>query len=97
MKAAKAAIMAGKAQDALIETERLLALVAQQPPEPKQAERLEMRLAELRGLAEAALTGAQSAADQMQAILQAARALETYDSRGQRKIADTATTKPHRF
>lgn len=97
IKAAKAAIMAGKAGKAAEDVEHLMHLLGRYPPGPDDRARLEARLAELRDLAEAAIEGTRAAAEQMQAILQAARSLETYDPHGQRKIADTATTPPRRF
>lgn len=93
----KAAIMAGRAEDAVAGLDRLVTLLRRNPPGPERRASLEAKLTELRGLAEAALTGARSAAEQIQALVQAARSLETYDRRGQRKIADTATAQPRRY
>lgn len=95
--AAKAAIMAGQAGKALEDVDHLMQLLQSHPPSAADRVRLQARLAELRDLAEAALTGAQAAAADMQAILQAARCLETYDQCGTRRLADSASTEPRRY
>ncbi|MFV0300719.1 MAG: hypothetical protein ACK5IP_07570 [Paracoccus sp. (in: a-proteobacteria)] len=95
--AAKTSIMAGHASKAAENVEHLMHLLENHPPLPGDGDWLKPRLAELRHLAEAALAGTRAAAEEMQAILQAARSLETYDKGGQRKVADTATAQPRRF
>lgn len=93
----KASIMAGKPDAATKDIDALVALLQKHPPAPDERDRVEEKLAELRGIAEAALTGARSAAEQVQAIIQAARSLQTYDSRGQLNIAAAVAARPRRF
>lgn len=93
----KAALMGGQPQQALGEMDQLLSLLQRDPPAPEDIRGLEAAMTELRELAEAALTGAQAASDDLQAILREARSLETYDQRGRRKTSDTATAQPRRF
>ncbi|AUH33400.1 hypothetical protein [Paracoccus tegillarcae] len=97
IKLTKAAVMGGRPQEALDGVEHLVSLLKRDPPDEACAETLQARMAELRGLAQAALAGAQSAAAQMQAIIHSARSLETYDQQGKRKVADTAAAQPRRF
>lgn len=54
-------------------------------------------LAEIRDLAEASDRAAHAAIDDVRAILQAARSLQTYDAGGRRRAASTAAPAPHRF
>ena len=54
-------------------------------------------MADLRTLAQASLKGAQQAAEQVRAIVQAARSLQTYDSLGQRHVNETRANAPQRF
>ena len=70
---------------------------ARQGVAPEAREMLEPALAELRDLAQAALQGAQQAAEQVRAIVQAARSLQTYDSRGRRHVTTTQANLPQRF
>ncbi|WCR11361.1 hypothetical protein JHW45_02865 [Paracoccus stylophorae] len=59
--------------------------------------RLEAELAELRVLADASLRGARQAFEEVQAIMQAARTLQTYDRAGRRHASSTAANSPRRF
>lgn len=97
IKLIKTFIMAGRPQEALDGIERLLTIIEHTQPDTAATERLQACIAELRELAEAALTGARSAADQIQEIIKVARSLETYDQRGKRRIADTAAAQPRRY
>lgn len=92
---AKSSIMAGDAKLAIDNVDKLMVLLKSKPPADRDL--VEARLAELRTLAEAALTGARAAAEHMQEILRTARSLQTYDNHGQRKVADTAAAQPRRF
>lgn len=93
----KASIMAGKPDLATRDIDTLVALLKKHPPSQDERDHVEERLAELRSIAEAALTGARSAAEQVQAIIQAARSLQTYDNRGQLNIAAVTSARPRRF
>lgn len=93
----KASIMSGQAEKAAKDVEHLMHLLRKHPPAPEDIDRLEATMAELRCLAEAALEGARAAAEQMHALLQGARLLETYDNLGQRKVTDTAAPQTRRY
>ncbi|TRW96062.1 hypothetical protein FNJ84_14575 [Paracoccus sp. M683] len=97
LKIARDSIMTGRISDAARDVDKLLSLIQRVELDSARRQRLETRLKDLRELAEAALNGARGAAEQLQAIIQSARSLETYDSHGQRKISDTATAQPRRF
>lgn len=97
IKATKAALMGGDVTRAAENVEHLMDFLRTHPPEQDSRDRLEARLTELRCLAEAALEGTRAAAEEMRGILQTARSLETYDRRGRRKRADTASPPPRRF
>lgn len=93
----KASIMAGKPEQATRDIDILVTLLKKHPPSLAERDQVEEKLAELRSIAEAALTGAQSAAEQVQAIIKAARSLQTYDSRGQLNVAAVVAARPRRF
>lgn len=57
----------------------------------------EPKLAQIRELAEVSGRAARDAIDEVRAIIQAARSLQTYDASGQRQAASTAAPAPHRF
>ncbi|WP_168217440.1 hypothetical protein [Paracoccus liaowanqingii] len=93
----RAALISGDAQAALAAIDDLMRVAARAGLDEEARDRLEPALAELRALAQASLTGAQQAADQIRAIVQAARSLQTYDSLGRRNIMPTRATAPQRF
>lgn len=57
----------------------------------------EGRLSEIRDLAQASERGARQAIEQIRAIIEAARSLQTYDSDGRRHATSTIAPAPHRF
>ncbi|MDP5308776.1 hypothetical protein [Paracoccus spongiarum] len=77
--------------------EEFVALARKKGLEPADKARLDAELVELRVLAEASMKGARQALDEIQAIVAAARSLQTYDDRGCRQVASTAAPAPHRF
>lgn len=93
----RAALLSGDAQSALTRIDDLTRSAARHGISPDDRARLEPALAELRDLAQAALQGARQAAEQVRAIVQAARSLQTYDSLGQRHVTTTRATPPQRF
>lgn len=95
--AIRAALMAGNAQAALAAIDEMTRTAARKGIDAASRDRLEPAMAELRILAQASLTGAQQAADQVRAIVQAARSLQTYDSHGQRTVTPTRANSPQRF
>lgn len=94
---AKAAIMRANPSDATVHIEKIVEDLEREGLLPAQRERLEPRLAELRELAVAALSGAKQAIDHVQAVLEAARSLQTYDSDGRRHVAPVTDREPRRF
>jgi len=93
----RAALIAGDARAALKAIDALLQAAARTGIDDTARIRLEPELAELRVLALASLAGAQQAAEQVRAIVQAARSLQTYDSHGQRNVTQTQAHAPQRF
>ena len=57
----------------------------------------ETSLSEIRDLAQASERGARQAIEQIRAIVEAARSLQTYDSAGRRHATSTTARAPHRF
>jgi hypothetical protein len=57
----------------------------------------ETSLSEIRDLAQASERGARQAIEQIRAIVEAARSLQTYDSAGRRHATSTTAPAPHRF
>lgn len=95
--AAKAAVIAGDSAAALRSIEDFVGLARRRGLAAVDRPRLDARIAELRDLAEASLRGARQALDDVQAIVAAARSLQTYDDQGCRQSATTAAPAPHRF
>ncbi|MFV0384685.1 hypothetical protein [Paracoccus sp. (in: a-proteobacteria)] len=95
--AARAAIVAGHAQLALDHLDRFAAQAQKSPPDAAAREALQAQIAEMRELAEAALQGAKSAVAQVQAIIETARSLQTYDDAGHRRIASVVANQPRRY
>lgn len=93
----RAALMDGDSLSALTAIEDLTRAAARTGLDAATRDRLEPALSELRALAQASLTGAQQAAEQVRAIVQAARSLQTYDSHGQRNVNETRANAPQRF
>ncbi|MCF3974238.1 hypothetical protein [Paracoccus salsus] len=95
--AVRSAVIAGDPQKALARIEdfaeyaRRIGIASQDRP------RIDAALAELHVLAEASLRGAKQAADDVQAIIQAARTLQTYDNEGRRRVSATSAPAPQRF
>lgn len=93
----RAALLAGDAPMALDAIDALARTAARKGIDAPTREALEPGLADLRALAEASLRGAQQAAEQVRAIVQAARSLQTYDSLGRRTVSETRANAPQRF
>ena len=95
--ALRAALLTGDAPGAVAQLQDLSAALARERVDGAALDELEAALAELRGLAEASLEGARGAAEEVRAIVLAARQLATYDSRGRRQLAPVAALAPRRF
>lgn len=90
-------LIAGDARAALTAIDGLSQAAARAGLDDEARTRLEPELAELRMLALASLAGAQQAAAQVRAIVEAARSLQTYDSLGRRNVTPTQAHMPQRF
>ncbi len=97
LNAARAAIVAGDSDQALACLERFAAAADRSPPEPDRRPALQARINELHRLALAAQTGARMAMDQVAAIVESARSLQTYDRLGARNVAMTTAPLPRRY
>lgn len=97
LSAAKSAVIVGDPDKALTCIEDFVAQARRKGVPAADRPRLEARIAELRTLAEASLRGARQAIDEVQAIVAAARSLQTYDDAGRRQVATTSAPAPHRF
>lgn len=93
----KAALLGGNAAGALIQIDDWMRVAARKGLDPTTKEQLEPAVAELRALAQASLDGARQAAEQVRAIVEAARSLQTYDSFGRRLVTATRANAPQRF
>lgn len=93
----RAALLAGDAPTALEAIDGFARTAARKGIDAPTRDALEPALADLRGLAEASMRGAQQAAEQVRAIVQAARSLQTYDSLGRRTVSETRANAPQRF
>lgn len=96
LNAARAAIVAGNSDQALACLEQFAA-AADRSPEPDRRPALQARINELHRLALAAQTGARMAMDQVAAIVESARSLQTYDRLGARNVAMTTAPLPRRY
>lgn len=94
---AKAAIMRADPVAASVNIDNIKEILDEKGLSAAQREHLEPRLAELRELAAAAFFGAKQAFDHVQAIIEAARSLQTYDRNGQRHVAAVMDQEPRRF
>ncbi|MDO5631692.1 MAG: hypothetical protein Q4G22_07630 [Paracoccus sp. (in: a-proteobacteria)] len=94
---ARVAIVDGRPAEALDIIESFVRTIEDEKIDHDQRDRMETMLVELRTLAQAAQSGAQSAMDQIADIIQAARSLRTYDSTGRRQVATIAVEAPRRF
>ena len=90
----KAALLSGDAKGALVQIEEWSRQAARTGVDPESRARLETAIDELRELAQSSLNGALLAADQVRAIVQAARSLQTYDSAGRRLVTGTRAILP---
>ncbi|WP_299844817.1 hypothetical protein [uncultured Paracoccus sp.] len=97
IKRVKALIMAGRAWEAAKDVEHLMQLIRNHPPGAEDRGAIGARLAELHLLADAALLGAQGAAEHIREILHAAQSLETYDNQGERRVSDTTAPQIRRY
>lgn len=95
--AAKAAIIAGDPDRATSAITDFAALARRKGIPAADRALLESRIAEMRDLAEISLRGARQAIEEVRAIVEAARSLQTYDDSGRRHSASTAAPAPHRF
>ncbi|WP_265501583.1 hypothetical protein [Paracoccus beibuensis] len=93
----KASLLCGNAAGALTQIDEWLRIAGRKGLDPAAKERLEPVVTELRALAQASLDGALQAADQVRAIIEAARSLQTYDSLGRRLVTATRANAPQRF
>jgi hypothetical protein len=93
----KSALLLGDPAAALARIEDLTRSAARKGIDPDAHHLLEPAMTELRDLAEASLKGALQAAEQVRAIVQAARSLQTYDSFGRRRETRTRANLPQRF
>jgi hypothetical protein len=91
------ALLSGDPQAALVRIDDLVRIAARHGVDAPTRQMLEPALAELRELAQASLSGAQQAADQVRAIIHAARSLQTYDSLGRKLVTATRANLPQRF
>ena len=97
MSQVRAALVAGTPYAALDAIDELTRNAGKADLDDTARHSLEPALEELRILAQASLKGAQKAAEQVRAIVQAARSLETYDSSGRRNVNETRANTPQRF
>ena len=97
LNAARAAIIDGDPDNALKNIALFTDRVGGAPLSEVERARVEPQIAELRMLAEAAQEGAQSALDQVRAIIQAARSLQTYDSGGKLRVNMVAQDPARRY
>lgn len=95
--AARSAIVAGTPHEALEKIEEFSKDFARKPPDRAIRDTLEAHVAHIRDLAEASLKGAHMAADQVRAIIDAARSLQTYDDAGKRRSASIVCHLPRRY
>lgn len=91
------AILSGNAAAALAGIEDFGRSAARHGLSTAERAEVEPQLAQLRRLAEASLAGAQQAAAEVRAIVQAARSLQTYDEVGRRQVAGVVAAVPQRF
>lgn len=97
LRAAKKALIAGESAKALQIIDDFFTLLSRVRISAEDRPAIEARVVELRALAEASMRGARQAFEEMQAIVQAARSLQTYDNQGRRHVASTSAPPPHRF
>lgn len=93
----KAAVIAGNPENAMEKIDRFVATAQRHGVPAGERARLETAMTELLALAEASLRGARQALDEVQAIVLAARSLQTYDSDGRRHVSPTVAPAPRRF
>jgi hypothetical protein len=90
-------LLSGDPQSALLRIDDLVRIATLHGVDAPTRKLLEPALVELRDLAQASLSGAQQAADQVRAIIHAARSLQTYDSFGRKLVTATRSNLPQRF
>lgn len=95
--AVRQALLAGDAEAALSKLNDLTSLLERERVEDEARAGIEAALADLRQLADASLEGARGAAEDVRAIVLAARTLATYDSFGRRHLRPVAANAPRRF
>lgn len=94
---AKAALLAADIDRASSHIDEIKALLEREGLTEEHRQKVEPRLTELRALAQACLTGTRQAYEQIQAIIQAANSLQTYDSSGRRSNASVVQRESKRF
>lgn len=94
---AKTEIISGNPQKALEEIENFTDILAGSTLTNNERDGLELCMAELRQLTEAAQSGTQRAVEQIRAIIDAARSLQTYDSGGNLHISRIEQQSIRRF
>ncbi|WP_022707080.1 MULTISPECIES: hypothetical protein [Paracoccus] len=95
--AIRAAILSGNAPAALRAIEEFGRLAARQGLSEADRAAIEPQVMQIRSLAEASLAGARQAAEEVRAIIRAARSLQTYDEVGRRNVTAVVATAPQRF
>ncbi|MBM3606323.1 MAG: hypothetical protein FJX25_16850 [Alphaproteobacteria bacterium] len=93
----KVALLCGDPHAALARIDDLMQRAARRGIDPETRDGLEPLMEELRELAQASLHGARQAAEQVRAIVQAARSLQTYDSQGRRHVTSMHPNAAQRF
>lgn len=95
--AAKASVISSDAGQTLKAIDDFSSHIARCGVVPEDREAIEKKLIELRQLAEASARGAKHAIEQVAAIMQAARSLQTYDESGRKQSTETAAPAAQRF
>lgn len=96
LKQAREAVIAGDAARAMAAIEKL-SKAGEMRVDDAARPNLQRQVEELHQLALAAQKGARMAIDQVRAIVEAARSLQTYDSVGARRVAITVAPVPRRY
>ena len=97
LSAIRTSIMSGDPHAALAAIEGLGRHAARHGLTEAERGAIEPQLTHLRRLADASLKGARQAAEEVRAIVQAARSLQTYDAVGRRTVTAVAAAMPQRF
>ncbi|MDO6667860.1 hypothetical protein Q4511_02905 [Paracoccus sp. 1_MG-2023] len=93
----RAAILSGNPTAALAGIEDFARQAARHGLDDATRAEIHPQMAQLRRLAEASLQGARQAAEEVRAIIRAARSLQTYDEIGRRTATTVVASAPQRF